>query len=66
MTNDNWFNKLNIECIDEQDGSLTIHIEWDETDPNLKFWIDWSEKTKKDFILTTILDACHQALNNDT
>ena len=27
--------KLNIECIDEEDGGCTIQIEWDETDPDL-------------------------------
>jgi hypothetical protein len=33
-----WVHKLHIEVIDEEDGSGTIAIEWNETDPDLDYW----------------------------
>jgi hypothetical protein len=33
-----WVHKLHIEVIDEEDGSATIAIEWNETDPDLDYW----------------------------
>ena len=33
-----WVHKLHIEVINEEDGSGTIAIEWDETDPDLDYW----------------------------
>jgi hypothetical protein len=44
MSNKNWIEKLNLEVIDEEDGSCTIHIEWDETDPDLELWNSWGEE----------------------
>jgi hypothetical protein len=35
-----WVHKLHIEVIDEEDGSGTIAIEWDETDPDLRL-LEW-------------------------
>lgn len=66
MQNMNWVNKLKISAHEEDNGPLTITIEWDETDPDLKIWTDWGEQLQKEFILTTLHDACDHALNNDT
>jgi hypothetical protein len=55
-----WVTKLKIECIDEEDGSLTIHIEWDETDPELDYWTSLGPEGQKTFIiyaLTTAVDC---------
>ncbi len=40
MLNLNSIEKLQIEYIDEEDGTGTIHIEWDDTDPDLQWWTD--------------------------
>jgi hypothetical protein len=55
----NWVNKLHFEVIDEEDGSCTIHIEWDEADSGLAEWVAWGEEKQKSFIL----DALTNALN---
>jgi hypothetical protein len=51
--------KLKIEYIEEDDGSSTIQIEWDNTDPDLQWWDDLGEEGQKTFIL----DALQQALD---
>lgn len=53
--------KLEINFIEEDDGTGTIHIEWDETDPDLQWWTDLGENGQKSFIL----DALQQALSSD-
>lgn len=50
-------NKLRIECIDEEDGSMTIHIEWDETDPDLQWWTDLGPENQKAFIIDSLYSA---------
>lgn len=62
----NWVNKLNISTYEESNGSLTIVIEWDETDSDLKIWTDWGEQLQKEFMLTALHNACNHTLNNDT
>ncbi len=61
MWNLNWIEKLKLECIDEPDGTMTIHIEWDETDPDLEYWTSLGEEGQKTFML----DALHNALQYD-
>lgn len=53
--------KLQINFIEEKDGSGTIHIEWDDADPELQWWTDLGEDGQKSFIL----DALQQAINAD-
>jgi len=53
--------KLQINFIEEEDGSGTIHIEWDNADPDLQWWTDLGEDGQKSFIL----DGLQQALNAD-
>jgi hypothetical protein len=57
MLNTNWVNKLQIEVVDEEDGGCTIHIEWDETDPELEQWTSWGEEGQKSFIIDALTDA---------
>lgn len=54
----NWIEKLTLECIDEPDGSMTIHIEWDENDPDLDYWNSLGPKGQEEFILTALRKAC--------
>lgn len=56
--NPNSINKLQINCIDEKDGSMTIHIEWDENDPDLQWWTDLGEESQKTFMIKALTDAC--------
>jgi len=56
-----WVNKLKLDYLEEKDGSGTIHIEWDETDPDLKWWTNLGETGQKSFIL----DSLQRALCTD-
>jgi hypothetical protein len=56
--NPNSINKLKIECIDEEDGSMTIHIKWDESDPDLQWWTDLGEEGQKSFMIDALYEAC--------
>ena len=58
MWNLNWIEKLKIECVDEEDGTMTIHIEWDEKDPDLDYWTSLGPKGQEEFILTALREAC--------
>ena len=52
-----WVSKLQIECTDEEDGSMTIQIEWDETDPDLQYWTSLGSENQKQFIIDTLTTA---------
>lgn len=52
-----WVFKLNLECVDEEDGSMTIHIEWDETDPDLAYWTSLGPEGQEEFIITALRNA---------
>lgn len=51
--------KLKVNYIEEEDGSGTIRIDWDETDPDLQWWNNLGENGQKSFIL----DSLHHALD---
>lgn len=55
-----WVYKLHIEVIDEEDGSATIQIEWDETDPDLDYWTGLGKEGQEKFIM----DALHASFKN--
>ena len=55
-----WVYKLHIEVIDEEDGSATIQIEWDETDPDLDYWNSLGKEGQEKFIM----DALHASIEN--
>jgi hypothetical protein len=61
MSNPNSTNKLQIDFIEEDDGTGTIHIEWDDADPDLQWWTDLGKEGQKSFIL----DALQQVLGSD-
>ena len=50
--------KLKIEFIEEDDGSGTIQVDWDDTDPDLQWWTDLGEEGQKSFILDALHKAC--------
>lgn len=50
--------KLQIEWIDEPDGSSTLHIEWDEKDPDLQWWTDLGPEGQESFIIDALREAC--------
>jgi hypothetical protein len=55
-----WVYKLHIEVINEEDGSATIQIEWDETDPDLDYWNSLGKEGQEKFIM----DALHVSFEN--
>ena len=59
-----WVYKLNLDCVEEEDGSMTIHIEWDEKDPDLQYWTNLGPKKQENFILTALRSACNSALSD--
>jgi hypothetical protein len=64
MLNLNWIEKLKLECIDEEDGTMSINIEWDENDPELDYWTSLGPQGQEKFILTALRNAC--AVYTDT
>ena len=58
LLNPNSINKLQIECIDEDDGSMTIHITWDETDIDLQWWTDLGPEGQETFMIDALQQAC--------
>ena len=59
-----WTKKLTIECIDEPDGTMTLHVEWDENDPDLAYLTSLGPQGQKDFILTALRLACESVLSD--
>lgn len=57
MLNSNWIEKLTIECIDEEDGSMSINIEWDETNPDLAYWNSLGKEGQEKFFLDALSDS---------
>jgi hypothetical protein len=60
-----WVRELHIEVVDEEDGSGTIVIEWDETDPDLDYWNSLGKEGQEKFIMDA-LHASFKNLNNKT
>ena len=58
MCNPSSIEKLTIECIEEEDGPMTIHIEWDENDPDLQWWTDLGPEGQEEFMMTALREAC--------
>lgn len=52
-----WVSKLQIECIDEEDGSMIIRIDWDETDPDLEYWTSLGSEGQEQFIIDALTAA---------
>jgi hypothetical protein len=55
-----WIDKLTIEFIEEEDGSGTIQIEWDDTDPELDYWTGLGKEGQEKFIM----DALQSSFKN--
>ena len=53
----NSIEKLQIEWIDEPDGTGTICIDWDETDPDLQWWTDLGPEGQEAFIIDSLYSA---------
>lgn len=57
MLKPNSIEKLQIEFIDEEDGSATIRIDWDDTDPDLQWWTDLGPEGQETFIIDSLREA---------
>jgi hypothetical protein len=53
----NWFKKLEVEVIDEENGGCTIYIHWDNEDPDLEYWTNLGEEGQKSFIIEALTNA---------
>jgi hypothetical protein len=58
--------KLDVNFIEEEDGSGTIQIEWDETDADLQWWTNLGEEKQKQFIMDALTAAIEQNLPEET
>lgn len=58
--------KLNVNFIEEEDGSGTIQIEWDETDADLQWWTNFGEEKQKQFLMDALTAAIEQNLPKET
>lgn len=66
MSNKSWIEKLQLQVTENNlDGSCDIHIEWDETDPDLALWNSWGEEGQKQFVLDALKTACNHVLSNN-
>ena len=65
MENAEWVKKLRIECIDEDDGSMTIQIDWDKNDPNLQWWTQLGEESQKTFVIDALWAALECYMDDD-
>jgi hypothetical protein len=65
MLKTNWIEKLQIECIEEEDGCLTIQIDWDDTDPDLAEWTSWGEEGQKQFIIDSLYNVLECFIEHD-
>ena len=58
--------KLDVNFIEEEDGSGTIQIEWDETDAELQWWTNLGEEKQKQFLMDALTAAIEQNLPEET
>lgn len=58
--------KLDVTFIEEEDGSGTIQIDWDETDADLKWWTNLGEEKQKAFITDALNSAIDQNLPEES
>ncbi len=65
MENAEWVKKLQIEVIDEDDGSATIQIDWDENDPDLQWWTQLGKEGQEAFIIDALWAALECYLDDD-
>jgi hypothetical protein len=65
MSKLSWIEKLTINCIDEEDGTMSIQIDWDENDPDLAEWTSWGPEGQEAFILDALRTACASVLGED-
>lgn len=58
--------KLDVNFIEEEDGSGTIQIEWDETDADLQWWTNLGEEKQKQFLMDALTAAIEQNFPEET
>lgn len=54
---DNWFRKIDLRVIENEDDSLNLIFDWDETDPDLKTWTEWGPEKQEEFILNALKNS---------
>lgn len=54
QTDGNWFSKIKLETIENEDGSLNLLFDWDETDPDLHTWTALGPEKQEEFVLNAL------------
>jgi hypothetical protein len=57
MCNPDSVKKLQIDCIEEEDGFMTIQIDWDKTDPDLQWWTNLGPTGQETFMIEALQKA---------
>jgi hypothetical protein len=57
MSNFNWVEKLQLDIEDNEDGSATITISWDQEDPALRFWTELGEEKQQEWLMEVLKDS---------
>lgn len=57
MSNFNWVEKLQLDVKDNEDGSATIIISWDQEDPALRFWTELGEEKQQEWFMEVLKDS---------
>jgi len=60
-TSADWFTKLQLEIVDNEDGSANLIFEWDENDPGLSYWNSLTNEEREKFILDVLENAVNSA-----
>lgn len=57
-----WIYKINLQCIENEDGSLNLVFEWDEKDPELQLWTELGEEKQTEVVLTALRRAANDVI----
>lgn len=63
--NSNWFTKLQLEVVDNEDGSANLIFEWDENDPELNYWNSLTNEEREKFIIDALKNSVNLVSTND-
>jgi hypothetical protein len=61
----NWFERIQLDVLEDEDGSCTLVFQWDEKDPILRFWTELGEKKQHEFILTALENSLRTSDRQD-
>jgi hypothetical protein len=57
MSDLTWVDKLKLDITDNEDGSATITISWNEKDPALRLWTELGEEKQREWFMEVLKDS---------